>query len=475
MGSFSDAQTNSTDYQQMSSNNEKDSVVVDNIRVTTSPTGKLIKLITSRLALSVGAQAMVSGFHFALNLLLLRLVTPYEYGVFAFAFVMAMFASAINNALISTPLTVYTPIIEDENERHQQEAMFSTLNLLLFSLLLIAGLAYATSSDLPGSVGIGVTAFVAVYSARHYSRSAGYARMRPLITASGDATYVISGILIVAGLFFMTEKLAIGHVLMALAAANLCAMLVERLRLYGFRKRWLLLSRISSYSHVWEQSRWALIGSLTTLFLAQAHSVIITSTNGPNAYAPLAAGFVLFGPVRVALLTWQNMVKPELAVDLSKSRQLAVRQQIRTTSIAMVAAVVALGLCLWLGWPWIHAFLYAEQYSDQPMALIVGLWSIITVFAASYNAPAAALQAMRDFRVLAIASIYGALISGILVSITLYLYKPETTLLGIMAAEIFMALYLTHTLYSRLKALPADTDAAREKPATDVAIKKSLS
>ncbi len=412
---------------------------------------RLGKLATSRLALSVGAQAMVSGFHFALNLLLLRLVTPFEYGVFAFAFVLAMFASAINNALISTPLTVYTPVIEDVDERKQQEAMFSTLNVLLFALLIVFGTAYAIWFELAGMVGIGVTAFVAVYSARHYSRSTGYARMRPLVTASGDATYVGSGVLIMAGLLLTQDTLSIGHVLLALAAANLCAMLVERIRLQGISSSWLCFGKISSYGHVWAQSRWALIGSLTTLFLAQAHSVIITATHGPDAYAPLAAGFVLFGPVRVALLTWQNMVKPELAVDLSKSRQSAVRQQIKTTSLGMIAAVMALGLCLWIGWPWIHVFLYAEQYADQPMALIVALWSVITVFAASYNAPAAALQAMRDFRVLAMASIYGAIISGLLVSVTLYLYKPETTLLGILAAELFMAVFLTHTLYSRLK------------------------
>ncbi|MFK7861274.1 MAG: lipopolysaccharide biosynthesis protein [Granulosicoccus sp.] len=463
------------------SDHDKESAVIVNSHTSATPLasatplGKIIKLITSRLALSVGAQAMVSGFHFALNLLLLRLVTPYEYGVFAFAFVMAMFASAVNNALVSTPLTVYTPIIEDECERQQQEAMFSTLNLLLFALLIFAGTAYAISSDLPSSIGIGVTVFIAVYSARHYSRSTGYARMRPLITASGDGTYVLSGIMLVAVIFLTTEKLSTGHVLMALAGANLFAMLVERLRLHGFRKRWLILSRVSSYSHVWEQSRWALIGSLTTLFLAQAHSVIITSTNGPNAYAPLAAGFVLFGPVRVALLTWQNMVKPELAVDLSKSRQVAVRQQIRTTSLAMVSAVAALALCLWLGWPWIHEFLYAEQYSDQPMALIVGLWSIITLFAASYNAPSAALQAMRDFRVLAMASIYGAMISGILVSITLYLYKPETTLLGILAAELFMALHLTFTLYSRLSTQPVSTVEIHETVPSATATHKSAS
>lgn len=415
---------------------------------------RLFQLATSRLALSVGAQALVSGFHFALNLLLLRVVTPYEYGVFAFAFVMAMFASAINNALISTPLTVYTPVIKDPNQRSAQEAMFSTLNLGLFTLLLLAGIAYGQWANLETSISVAVTIFVAVYSARHYSRSAGYARMRPLVTASGDSTYVFSGIIIIGAFWISTGSLSVAQVLLGLAAANLCAMLLERYRLYGVAKKWFSLARINSYGKVWEQSRWALIGSLTTLFLAQAHSVIITTTDGPNAYAPLAAGFVLFGPVRVALLTWQNMVKPEMAVDLSEGKHASVRAQIRTTTVFMVLAVLALGFMLWIGWPWIHAFLYAEQYADQPMAWIVGLWSIVAVFAASYNAPAAALQAMRDFRVLAMASIYGAIISGVLVSVTLYFYQPETTLLGILAAEVFMSFYLTYTLYSRLKAKP---------------------
>ncbi|MFK7853375.1 MAG: lipopolysaccharide biosynthesis protein [Granulosicoccus sp.] len=413
---------------------------------------KALEIAGSRLALSVGAQALVSGFHFALNLLLLRLVTPYDYGVFAFAFVLAMFASAINNALISTPLTVYTPVIKDPKEREEQEAMFSTLNLLLFAVLVLTGFAYANFAELDSTIMVGVTAFVAIYSARHFSRSAGYARMKPLVTASGDTAYVISGVMFVALLVFTSDKLPIGHVLLALAAANLVAMLVERFRLHGAGRKWFVLSQISSYNKIWEQSRWALVGSLTTLFLAQAHSVIITSTNGPNAYAPLAAGFVLFGPVRVALLTWQNMVKPELAVALSESRQDAVRKQIRITTVLMAAAVLALALVLYLMWPWIHQYLYAEQYADEPMALIVGLWSIITLFAASYNAPAAALQAMRDFRILAMASIYGAIISGVLVSVTLYYFNPESTLLGILAAESFMALYLTRILYTRLKA-----------------------
>ena len=149
-------------------------------------------------------------------------------------------------------------------------------------------------------------------------------------------------------------------------------------------------------------------------------------------------------------MTWQNMVKPELAVALADDQRQAVAEQIKRTSIFMAVAVVALGLSLLVAWPWIHEFLYSRQYADEPMAWIVTVWFVVTFFAALYNAPAAALQAMRDFRILAMASIYGAIISGVLVSATLYLFKPETTLFGILAAEIFMALYLTRILYARL-------------------------
>lgn len=413
---------------------------------------RLPGLFSSNYTRSVAAQGLVSGFHFGLNLVLLRLITPYEYGIFAFAFVLAMFAAAVNNALISTPLTVYTPIVKDSDERARQEAMFSTLNLALFLALVVAGALYAWWLGLRQDIAVGVTVFVAVYSARQFSRSFGYAKLRPLVTASGDGAYVLSGGIIIALLVYTGGRVPVGHILLALAAANLVAMLVERLRLHGRQKRWFTIANVSGYAHIWLQSRWALIGALTTLFLAQAHSVIITWVDGPTAYAPLAAGFVLFGPVRVALMTWQNMVKPELAMALENQQQQAVRAQIGRTSVLMGAAVIVLGIIMAIAWPLLYELLYAKQYADEPMAFIVMIWAVITFFAAIYNAPSAALQAMRDFKVLAMGSIYGAGISGLLVCLLLYLQKPEHTLFGILAAELFMAIYLTRLLLGRLKA-----------------------
>ncbi|MBX2838879.1 MAG: hypothetical protein KTR35_18630 [Gammaproteobacteria bacterium] len=413
---------------------------------------QLGEIASSRFILSVGAQALVSGFHFGLNWLLLQRMSLFDYGVFAFAFfTLAQFAAAMNNALISTPLTVYTPMVKDEKERLEKEAMFSLLNVLLFLTLIIVGLGYLWWSGLASNLVLSVTLFVALYAARQYSRCLGYARLRPLVTASGDTVYVLVGIIVLAISLYRTPELKVEWVLVYLSIANLAAMLWERLRLHGSWWRGYDFSQLKNYSEVWLQSRWALVGAMTTLLMAQAHSVLITWVKGPAAFAPLAAGFVLFGPVRVALLTWQNMVKPEIAVALSNNEHKAVQKQVRRTSILMSAAVVLLGFLLWLGWPWLHEALYAKKYADEPMLFIVICWSAVAFFSASYNAPSAALQALRNFKVLAVSSIYGAIIAFVFVALLLYWFDPVHTLFGIMAAECFMAIYLMRLVFKQLR------------------------
>ncbi len=403
-----------------------------------------------RYLLSVGAQACVSGFHFVLNLLLLRELSQYDYGVFAFAFVLALFAAAINNALISTPLSVFTPVITNETQRHRSELMLSSVNLMFSVALLVAGLIYTFFNGLAADLSLSVTVFVACYSARQFSRSFGYTRMKPLVTAVGDLTYVGTGAILVVLALTQSETSSTAIMLLALASANGVAMLVERLLLHGAAAFRFSLNVIGGYRDIWHQSRWALVGAVTTLLIAQAHSLIVTGALGPDAFAPLAAGFVLFGPVRVALLTWQNMVKPEMAVALSQARHNVVRLQIRRTTLYMVSALFVFGAALYLLWPQIHTALYAVRYADEPMGFIVAIWFLTTIAATLYNAPSAGLQALRDFRILAIGSVMGALISLVGVVGILQLSNPAMTLFATLAAELFLAGFLLVVIHRKL-------------------------
>ena len=411
-------------------------------------------LFNARYTAAVGAQALVSGFHFALNLVLVRQIAPYDYGVFAFAFVLAMFAQAINNALISTPLTVYTPVIKDAAERSRQESMLSVVNLMFCAVLFTIGLAYIPFSELNATTIASISLFVAMYAARQYSRSFGYARLRPLVTAAGDTTYMLSGTAILATLITLDSSPQVSLILIALALANFIAICVETALLHGRDVLALFKGHWRGYGMIWEQSRWALAGAVTTLLMGQAHSLIVVKSHGPAAFAPLAAGAVLFGPVRVALMTWQNMVKPEMAVALSEHRYDAVRSQMKRATISMVIAMVIVVGGLVLFWSWIDGFLYEKRYADQPMAWIVALWALITVCSASYTPVSAALQALKNFRALAMGSIYASVIAAIAVLLLLHLYSPATTLFGIFMAELFMAIFLLRVIMKTLRAQP---------------------
>lgn len=423
---------------------------------------RLASLRTSAFPRSFGAQILTSAFHFTLNMALLRIVTPYEYGVFAFAWVLAMFALAINNALVSTPLSIYTPVIRDVAQRRQQTDMLASANLVLSMAFLIGGIAYAILVGLKFETGLGVAAFVTAYAARHYSRTIGFAQHRALVVACGDLVYVLAGVALIGGLYASDASLPIGRVLLAVAIANLIAMLAERLILdhrkppdgggdtsdlprVGRR-----FGSLTGYPPVWRRIRWALVGALTSMFLGQAHSFIITSTLGPESFAPLAAGFVLFGPVRVALIQWQNMAKPAIAISLAAHRNEEVRQKIRSTNLLAAVAVVLLAILLYVGWPWIHELLFARRYADEPMGRIVAIWCLVTLAATSYNAPSAALQALSRFKLLAIASIWGSLLSAALVWFLLRTFAPDATLWGVLVAEIFMAVWLTRRLSKAL-------------------------
>lgn len=415
-------------------------------------TQHLTSAISNKLSLSIGAQALVSGFHFLLNLILVRELSLYAYGIFAFAFVLVMFGNAINNALISTPLTVYTPVITNPDERNRQEVLLGSANILLVITLLLCGLAYGLIAELAWLNAAGVALFVGINSARQFSRSTGYAKLRPLVTAAGEGGYVVSSAIMIALILWRSEQLSVGPILLALTAGQCIAILYERLQLYGKMPLRIDWKQLSDYHLFWEQSRWGLLGALTTLLMGQAHSVIITSTLGPAAFAPLAAGFVLFGPVRVALMTWQNLVKPEIAVALSENEHSKVKRQIRRTALFAALAAVLLALFLALCWPLIDAVLYGEKYADYDMVKIVALWAIITLFAAMYNAPGAALQALKEFKILAWASIYGAAISVVLVMLILHWSEPTNTLYGILCAELFTMVFLTYVVGKKLKA-----------------------
>jgi len=394
---------------------------------------------------AVISQGLVSGFHFVLNLLLVKLLAAADFGIFALTFVLAVIASSISNALISTPLCVYAPAAGTDKERGRIESLLTTLMLFLLGAGLALGLLVSLGIGSQGvdlQVLMAALGFVVAYLARQYSRSFGYARFDVIAVLFGDMTYVISGSTLFMLLVLSDTPISVVEVFTVMTVANAIAVLVEIVRLPNAISLLPMRRALRDYLPIWTQSRWALIGAVTTVLVSQAHSLVVSVLKGPAAYAPLAAGFVMFGPVRVVFTTIQNVIKPEMALAVAQHRAGDARRQMLLASAISLAAVIGLTLLTLLFWPQLASWLYNEQYAAEPMREIVLLWAAITMIAAVQNGPFAALQSLRAFQPLAMVTVYGAVVSLLLVSLVLYFAPIHYSILGILAAEGFVAVWV---------------------------------
>ena len=65
------------------------------------------------LTLSIADQGIVSAFNFALNLYLVRVAAPDDFGLFAIVNAASLFAAMVQNAIVNTPLSVHLPAAHD--------------------------------------------------------------------------------------------------------------------------------------------------------------------------------------------------------------------------------------------------------------------------------------------------------------------------------------------------------------------------
>ena len=94
----------------------------------------LIGLIRNFI-LSLGGEGMQSGFHFVLNLILIRMLSAYDFGIFAIAFVLGGISLNYVNALVSVPAAVHMPRLKSPGAMNFQDVMFGSIALVFASLI----------------------------------------------------------------------------------------------------------------------------------------------------------------------------------------------------------------------------------------------------------------------------------------------------------------------------------------------------
>ena len=394
-----------------------------------------------KYAQALSGQLALSAFSFGLNVLLLRTLSLKDYGVFAFAQFSAQFAGQINGALVATPLLVFLPALAGQTARRRFESLMMTVNAAMVAACAVIAGAYGLLADLHAAAGLLFAVFVCATTMRNYSRCLAFAKQRPDVALKGDLCLVTASVAFLTLALLGDGPPPLASVFAALAAANLITATWELLLLDTPLRLRVSRSTLRRYRRIWADARWALLGSSTTIVQAQAHSLLVTLAAGPEAFAPLAAAQVLFGPVGVAINAVQNVMRPELAATIARGNRKAVVVASVVSTALLAGAVIAFGAILAGAWPWVADALYTQKYHAQPMAGIALGCGVVALCRAVYTQPSSVLQALRRFRTLALGTIGGAVLSVLGVIVCLVWLSPAWSLAGICCGEAFFAVY----------------------------------
>lgn len=387
-----------------------------------------------RYALSAAGPVGVSAVHFIATLALIRLLSPAEFGLFAFLFLLVNMGTSLSNALVSTP---YSVIVNDSDpDRSELESLFGVSVLLS---LAVGGVAALFSWMFGGSeAALWFLLFGLASTLRWFARGVFFAHHTPAGAIRSDATYsaLLSLLLLYEVSVGITlETAARAFAISAISGYLICGASALRRDLSG-----LFRPRLPAYLRVWrDRSGWSLLGVVTTEATANAHAWVVTLIAGPAAFAPLAASAILMRPVGVIGAALTQSERPRMSRALNAGRfgeAVAMISPFRRSMLAVWAAATGAGVALFLLAP---GLIFPADYAREELLIALLAWGLIWLLRALRAPDSALLQAGSRFRPLALASVRSGLVSVLAVLIALQIGGPLLTLAGLLIGEMVFA------------------------------------
>jgi O-antigen/teichoic acid export membrane protein len=403
--------------------------------ITMQGWGRLAAL--QRYALAVVAPSSVSAAHLLVQVLLLTTLMPAEFGSFAFLMIVVQFGYGLSNALVSTPHTVEV----SSQSREDRRDMFLAANGLF-------AVAFGAAIYLVGSVvGNGLwTQLFAVYAVlamlRWFGRAHSYAILRPGAAGISDIVYAVTLVIMVLALAW-SGNLGLDTVALAFIVASLVGLIClggEFLSLqFGFRG----FAQLWSYGEVWQgQSRWTLLGVVTTESTSNVHSYLVTLLAGPAAFAPIGAAALFVRPVLLSVSSLMQLEIPILGralaggdigkVTMTHRRFLNALLVIWVVTAALAYAVIA----------FFPSVIIKPAYSLDEVEIAALLFMGVSLFQVWQGPNSALLQAAKRFKDLSKVSVISCGFSIAGVAAALALLPPVYSLAGIAMGQLVMAVLL---------------------------------
>jgi O-antigen/teichoic acid export membrane protein len=320
---------------------------------------------------SIIDQGTVSATNFATTLILARLCSQADLGVYYLAWTTVLFITAMQNNLVSVPYTVYSPHRHGESLHtyfgsalvHQVATSLLAI-LLLLGLVLVVSLGGAPPALRP--VALVLLGAMPLITFREFVRRFALAHLQVGAALALDVVVAVVqvGSLALLALFgSLSVPIVYGVMGGACAVASLSWLVFTR-----HPMRFVPSEIVSDWRQNWGFARWALACQFTGLCF-HALPWLLTFTHGAAAAGVLAAATALVGPANLFMNGLWNFLTPKAARAYAGEGRQGLGRVLQKASLAYVVALGAFCLLMVLAGDPLGTLVYGEKYGGIGMVL----------------------------------------------------------------------------------------------------------
>jgi len=394
-------------------------------------------------ALSVSAlnQVVSSGTNFALGIYLVRMLPPDEFGLYGIGFAISLFYFGIGNALFLTQMVVNMPDRAPEDRvpyagrMFLLVALFCTVTLLLFTLLLAVGgfiwESVVRHAEFASAI---MMASVTYLFKDFFIRHAYNIRRETWALSIHGAIACTMAILLWLQHWFVTSfsvETALWIYAMAQVSGAILGYLLAKLPVVGHQMSVLF----GDLRESWHGGKWASITNLVYFARTQAHTIVVVFLLGPIEVAKLNATRLLVTPATMLTPALSQVAMPSLAsVRGQDERRLMALG--RLVTFVLLVVLLLYSAILMGGYNFIVNTVLGDNYPD--LFVITALWCLYTCLLAVRNCVEMIGQALKEFRRLSDANTFSAFISLAATYWLTLLYGLPGALIGLAIGEIVL-------------------------------------
>ncbi|WP_242371204.1 lipopolysaccharide biosynthesis protein [Anaeromyxobacter sp. SG26] len=410
-----------------------------------SKAGRSVRIGARPFATSVLNQALSSATSFAIAFVLLRWLSPSDYGAYGIGMSICYFYAGVGNAAIITQMVVHFPDRPVEERRHYAARMMVALALACGTTLLVVALAAssfrAALSDRAPALALALAVALAAVC---YLLKDFFIRFAYTSRAETDAL-IVNGVaaatlaLALSGAWLLRWELDAAGALLVFALSQSSGVLAGlwKAKLPLRAVRWTAL--VEDAREAWGHGRWALGGVAVSWLQTQGYAYVTLASLGAEGVGRANAARLLISPFLLLTPAINQVIMPRLAEHRAQDPRNAVRVASRVT-LASLGFAVLYAVVLILSTGTMVPFVLGPKYSG--MTALVAAWCVVLVCTLLRDGAANLFYAMKQFRAVTVTNAISASAALVATLVLVRALGGPGAVLGSAVGEIFLAAML---------------------------------